>query len=42
MFSMAKVELQLVSDIDMHLFFEEDMKCNVCFISKRYSKAKNK
>ena len=37
---MAKVELELTSDADMHLFFEKGMR--VFYIPKRYSKAYNK
>ena len=39
MLNMTKVELKLISDADVHLFFEEGMRG---VISKRYSKANNK
>ena len=39
---MAKVELEPISDADMYLFFENSMKGEVSYISKRYSKANNK
>ena len=39
---MKKTELELIPDSDMHLFFEKDMRGGVSYISKRYSKAKNK
>ena len=39
---MAKVELELISDADMHLSFEKGKKGRVSCISKRYSKASNK
>ena len=35
MLKITRIELELVSDIDMHLFIEEG-------VSKRYSKANNK
>ena len=42
--SMTKLELELklVSDDDMYLFFEKVMRGGVSCISKRYSKANNK
>ena len=40
--SMNKVELDLIEDVDMYLFFEKEMRDGVCFISKRYRKANNK
>ena len=42
MVNVAKVELELFSDRDMHLIFEEGIRCRVSYISKRYSKANNK
>ena len=42
MLYMTKVELQLISDTEMHLFFEKVMKSGVSYISQRYSKASNK
>ena len=42
MLNMAKVELERISDADMHLFFEKDMRGGVPYISKIYSKANNK
>ena len=38
---MAKNELELMSDADMYLYFEEGMRGGVPYISKRYSKANN-
>ena len=35
-------ELELVSDEDMHFFFEKDLRDGVSYISKIYSKALNK
>ena len=42
MFSMAKVEINLVSEVDMYLFFEKGMRSGVSYVSKRYSRAKSK
>ena len=33
--SMTKVELDLISDVDMYLFFEKGMRGGVSYISKR-------
>ena len=38
-FNMTKVELELISDADMYLFFEKGMRGGVSYISERYSKA---
>ena len=32
---MTKVELNLISDVDMYLFFEKGMRGGVSYISKR-------
>lgn len=40
--SMTKVKLDLISDVDIHLFFSKGMRDDVSYISKRYRKAKNK
>ena len=37
MLNMVKVELGLISDADMYLFFEKGMRDRVSYISKRYS-----
>ena len=37
MFTMTKVELELISDADMYLFFEKGMRGGVSYISKRYN-----
>ena len=42
MLNMTKVEPELISDAEIHLFFEKDMRGAVTCISKRYSKANNK
>ena len=41
MLNMTKIELELISDADMYLFFEKGMRGGISYISKRYSKAKN-
>ena len=42
MHNMTKVELELISDADIYLFFEKCMRDRFSYISKRYSKANNK
>ena len=39
---MTKVELEKISDADMHLFIENGMRGDISYINKRYSKANNK
>ena len=39
---MTGMELDLISDIDMHLFIEKEMRGGISHISKRFSKANNK
>ena len=41
MLNMKKVQLELISDADMYLFFEKGMKDSVSYIFKIYSKADN-
>ena len=41
MLSMTKVEVNLISVVDMYLFFEKGMRGNVSYISKKYCKANN-
>ena len=41
-FKMTGVELELISDIDMHLFIEKGMRGGISYIAKRHSKANNK
>ena len=42
MLKMTKIELDLISDIDMHLFIEKGMRGGISYIDKRDSKANNK
>ena len=42
MFNMTRIELELISDANMYLFFEKGIRDGVFYISKRYSKASNK
>ena len=42
MLSMTKVELKLISNTDMYLFFEKSIKGGVSYIPKRYINANSK
>ena len=42
MLDMTKVELELIADPDIYIFFEKGMRGGVLYISNRYSKANNK
>ena len=42
MLNMARIELDLISDIDMHLFIEKGMRGGTSYIAKRHGKANNK
>ena len=42
MLKMSKIKLDLISDIDMHLFIEKGMRGGISYIAKRHSKANNK
>ena len=42
MLKMTGIELELISDIDMHLFLEKGMRGGISYIAKRHSKANNK
>ena len=42
MLNMTKVELELIPDADLNIFFEKDTRGGVSYISNRYSKAYNK
>ena len=39
---MTKVELELISNIDMHLFIEKGIGGGISYIAKIHSKANNK
>ena len=39
---MTRIELEIISDIEMYLFIEKGMKGGISCIAKRYSKANNK
>ena len=41
MLKMTRIELELISDIDMHLFIEKRMRGGISYIAKRHSKANN-
>ena len=41
MLKMTKVDLQKISNADIHLFLERGMRGGICYVSKRYSKANN-
>ena len=42
MLKMTNVELEKISDPDIHLFIEKGMRGGISYASKRYSKANNK
>ena len=42
MLKMTSVKLDLISDVDMHLFVEKGMRGGVSYIANRYGKANNK
>ena len=42
MLKMTRIELELISDIEMYLFIEERMRRGISYIAKRHSKANNK
>ena len=42
MLKMTGIELELILDIDMHLFIEKRMKRGISIIPKKFSEAKNK
>ena len=39
---MTRIELDLISDIDMHLSIEKGMRSGISYIAKRHSRANNK
>ena len=42
MLKMTGIELELIDDIDMHLFIQKGMRGGITYIAKRYCRAKNK
>ena len=42
MLKMTGIELDLISDIDMHLFIEKGMRGGISYIAKTQSKPNNK
>ena len=42
MLKMTGIELELISDIDKHLFIEKGVRGGISYIAKRYSKVNNK
>ena len=42
MLKMTKIELDFISDIDMHVFIEKRIRGGISYIAKRHSKANNK
>ena len=41
MLKMTKIELDLISDQDMHLFLMDSIRGGICQVNKKYSKADN-
>ena len=42
MFKMTGIELELISDIDIHLFIKKGIRGGISYIAKKHSKASNK
>ena len=42
MLKMTKIELEIIPDPEMHIFFEKSTRGGVSYISNRYSNANNK
>ena len=42
MLKMTGIKLDLISDIDLHLFIEKGMRGGISYIAKRHGKANNK
>ena len=42
MLKMTRIELELISDINIHLFIEKGIRGGISYIAKRHSKANNK
>ena len=41
MLKMKKIELELIQDPDMYIFFEKSTRGEISYISNRYSEANN-
>ena len=41
MLKMTGIELELIDDIDMHLFIQKGMRGGITYIAKRYCRANN-
>ena len=41
MLKMTKVELEKISDADLHIFIERCMRGGISYVNKRFSKANN-
>ena len=42
MHKMTKIKFELISDLEMYIFFEKSTKGGISYITNRYSKANNK
>ena len=42
MLKMTKIKLEPIPDPDMYIFCEKDTRCEISYISNRYSKANKK
>ena len=42
MLKMTRIQLELISDIDMHLSIEKGMRVGISYIAQRHSRANNK
>ena len=42
MLKMTRIELELINDINIHLFIEKGIRGGISYIAKRHSKANNK
>ena len=42
MLKITKIELELISDTDMYVFIEKEMRGGISYIAERYSKVNNK